>query len=142
MISFVEPGVDQYRVLLTARPKVWMFVRADKTDNKFRGVWKKVDGVNRLAVLAGANSRTEGVTAVGNIWTGIRENGPDGEEKTWEHRKYWMQDLGTRKVERFKNYCRLFPELAGQLVFFGDDGQADFSVAAPALLEHKVRVSI
>ena len=51
-----------------------------------------------------------------------------------------MRDLGTRKAARFENYVRLFPDLAGQLVFFGDDGQADFAVAAPALLEHKTQV--
>ena len=52
-----------------------------------------------------------------------------------------MRDVGTRKAERFVNYVRLFPELAGQLVFFGDDGQADFAVAALALLKQKTKVA-
>ena len=36
---------------------------------------------------------------------------------------------------------KIFPELAGKLVFFGDDGQADLSVATEVILKHMVKDS-
>ena len=64
--------------------------RADKKDKKstFQGVWKKLDGVNRLGVLPGANNQLECLRAAKNILIAIRKNGPNAGLVTFNHREY------------------------------------------------------
>ena len=54
-------------------------------------------------------------------------------------RQYYLNGIGNKKVERFRAYSAKFPEAAGSFVFFGDDGQADMTVAAPQLLAEQAQ---
>ena len=49
-------------------------------------------------------------------------------------RQYYLRDVGLKKGDNFRAYAPKFPEVKGSFVFFGDDGQADMTVAAVQLL--------
>merc|ERR1711953_105998 len=60
------------------------------------------------------------------------KNSIDDEEE-YRARLQDFKALGDMKVQRFEEYWKLFPELAGRFVFVGDDGQADLLAAEKML---------
>ena len=74
-----------------------------------------------LSVLPGASDlATCGANVAAIIWSNVkRVFMPEALEARVEN----MKALGEKKVDRFKKYMKVFPELLGSAVFIGDDGQ-------------------
>merc|ERR1712107_28967 len=47
------------------------------------------------------------------------------DEQEYRERMEAFRAIGEMKTQRFNEYWRIFPELAGRYAFIGDDGQGD-----------------
>merc|ERR1712039_132267 len=110
---------EAYSVCLTARPPLLVH----SIPSKFPTI---CGAKGQMSVLPGGTALVENTLRIleGNRKTIDTENDvPD--EQEYRSRLECFRAIGEQKVERFKEYWRIFPELAGRYCFIGDDGQAD-----------------
>merc|ERR1712176_1111766 len=97
-------GPDCYSVLLTARPPSL----CAKLKHKLADIAGD-EHHQRMSILPGA-------TLMKAVWNAL-----------------WIElgdctELGKTKLVRFGEYMQLFPDMCGNFVFIGDDGQADSDI--------------
>eukprot|EP00931_Biecheleriopsis_adriatica_P077285 TRINITY_DN50878_c0_g1_i1.p1 TRINITY_DN50878_c0_g1~~TRINITY_DN50878_c0_g1_i1.p1 ORF type:complete len:498 (-),score=94.42 TRINITY_DN50878_c0_g1_i1:38-1531(-) len=124
---------DAYSVCLTARPPLLL----KALPKKLSALCGSEGQPERLAILPGGSHLIENTIKIlkGNQKVVTRSSTLENISE-YQKRLRKFQALGEKKVQRFEEYWRLFPELAGRFVFIGDDGQADLT-AAERMLEMK-----
>ncbi|CAD7955602.1 unnamed protein product [Amoebophrya sp. A25] len=86
------------------------------------------DGMGPVLILPGERRLLRGLASNARSLHAYAKSATEPSPRT-------VSAVGNRKVETFRQYLQLLPELQGRVVFLGDDGQADLDAAEQLLAE-------